>query len=389
MKSTRMLLTVLALALFAIPSLSNARTKLVTLPERADLIVNLQNPNYSLLTEEREVTLQKGNNTIDFSWSGVSIDKSSIHLTPLTHPGDGDDATKIISIGYPPNEDALTWLLYTPEARTERIRVTYLLYGIEKSSSYEMTVNQAEDQALFLQYFEMSNGSGEDLDDAAIRLHANEDWTRSVDANETRKFLSFKKKALPVNKLYITRPNMYSSRGEDGEIISMVYEINNTAEGGLGQFKLTQGKARIFGEENTGSTIFLGEDYMAETPVKEDAKLTLGTVKDILLKRRIMSDKRENQRKNTSDRVVMYDRKVHVRYEIENFKDKTSTVRVVETLPKDAVLLEIDKDGVTVERKSATELEITIELEPRPEDSGEEVPVREINFMYEVPDVIA
>ena len=389
MKSTRMILSVLALALLALPAISSARTKLVTLPERSGLIVNLQNPNYSLLTEEREVTLQKGNNTIDFSWSGVSIDKRSIHLTPLSHPGDGDDATKIVSIAYPPGEDALTWLLYTPQARTERIQVTYLLYGIGRETMYELTVNQAEDQALFLQYFQMANGSGENLDDTAIRLRPANDWERSVDANETRKFLAFKTKALPLKKLYITKPNMYSSRGEEGEIISMVYEITNSNKSGLGEFKLDQGKARIFGEEGTGSTIFLGEDYLKETAVKEDGKLTLGTVKDIVLKRRIMGDTRENQRKNTSDRVVLYDRKVHVRYEIENFKDKTSTVRVVETIPRDANIKEIDSDGVKVERKSATELEITIELKPRPEDDKEEVPVREVNFVFEVPDVIA
>ena len=50
----------LAGALIATPNATQARTKLVTLPERAKLIVNLEHPWRSILAEEREITLQKG-----------------------------------------------------------------------------------------------------------------------------------------------------------------------------------------------------------------------------------------------------------------------------------------------------------------------------------------
>ncbi len=370
------------------PSLALARTKLVTLPDRAKLVVNLENPNYSLLYEERDITLQKGTNYVDFSWQGVSIDKNSIQLSLMSHPGDGPEATKMISVAFPPNEAALTWQLYSPEARTETIRVSYLLYGVNREQSYEFTVNAAETQATFQQYFQMRNESGEDMDDAAIRIAQAEDWNRSVDSGETRRFLSFENRALPITKLYITKPQPYSNRGEDGEIISMVYEIENNETNGLGKFKLDSGKARIYSEDPDGSTIFIGEDYLAETAAGEKAQLSLGTVKDVVLKRRIMSDTQENRRYNSSKRVVLYDRVVHVRYEIENFKDKQATVRVVETLPVDAELVEIDNKNVTTERKSGQELEINITLDPRPADAKEEVPVREINMIYKVRDVV-
>src|SRR5690606_17704646 len=90
---------------------ASARTKLVTLPDRAELVVNLEHPSQSLLYEERDVTLQRGTNHIDFSWQAVSIDSGSIRLEVMSNPGDGPEATKIISVAFPPNESALTWEL--------------------------------------------------------------------------------------------------------------------------------------------------------------------------------------------------------------------------------------------------------------------------------------
>jgi len=365
-----------------------ARTKLVTLPDRAKMIVNLEHPDYSLLVEEREIALQQGANHIDFSWQGVAIDKNSIRLEILSHPGDGDDATKMISVAFPPNEAALTWQLYSPAARAERIRVSYLLQGIGRSSHYEMTVNPEETESEFRQYFQVANGSGEDFDAAVLRTRQGEDWERSIETGETRRFLAIQNAALPLKKIYSCSPAPFSDRGEDGEVISMVYEVKNDEASGLGEVKLDSGKTRVFSADPDGSTIFLGEDFLAETAVGEDVEIRLGTVKDIVLKRRIMSDKRENERRNRDDHVVLYDRVVHVRYEIENFKDKVSTVRVVEALPRDAELVEIDQEGVTSKREHSTKLEIMVDLDPRPEEEGAEVPVRELNFTYQIRDII-
>ncbi len=388
MKTLQILSAALIVSACSLQNTAHARTKLVTLPGRDAMRVNLEHPAYSLLSEERDITLQKGTNHIDFSWQGVAIDRNSIQLQLLSNPGEDTTATKVINVAFPPNEDALTWQIHSPEARTERIRVSYLLYGIDRRFSYEFTVNPEETEAVFQQYFRMSNGSGEDLDDTTIRIHRSDDWLRSVESGETRRFLSYENRELPVRKVYVTRPQPFSTRGEDGEIISLVYEIDNSREKGLGEFLLRQGKARIYSEDPDGTTIFIGEDGLEETASGETAELTLGTVKDVLLKRRIMSDRRENERRNTSRRTVLYDRVVEVRYEIENFKDKAAAVRVIETLMPDAVVEEISVDGIKQDRKSGTELELTIDLPARPSDS-EEVEIVEVTLRYRQPGVVA
>jgi hypothetical protein len=54
------------------------RVKLVTLPVRARVEIHLDNADAKLVEEEWIVTLLKGENRIDFSWSNVAIDKGTI-----------------------------------------------------------------------------------------------------------------------------------------------------------------------------------------------------------------------------------------------------------------------------------------------------------------------
>ncbi len=62
-----------------------ARVKMVSLPERGDVVIRLDNPAATLIEEERILALQKGLNRVDFSWKGVRIDPDSIRLTLIEY----------------------------------------------------------------------------------------------------------------------------------------------------------------------------------------------------------------------------------------------------------------------------------------------------------------
>ncbi|MFH0795121.1 MAG: hypothetical protein V2A74_13935, partial [bacterium] len=145
---------------------AGARVKLVALPDREKLAINLDNPSNTLVTEERVVTLQEGTNTIDFSWQNVSIDSSSIQLQILGHP----ESTKLINVAYPPNEAALTWQVYSPKATEERIRVYYLLSGLGREFSYRGVTDKEEKKVAVENHFRFINTSGEEFENADIRL---------------------------------------------------------------------------------------------------------------------------------------------------------------------------------------------------------------------------
>jgi len=363
-------------------STAQARTKLVALPERQTIALSLDNPFVNLVTEERVLTLQRGGNAVDFSWQGVNIDPGSIQIQMLDHPGENPESSKVLNVSYPPNENALTWEIFSPEARTERVRIYYLLNGFARLDSYQATVDKDEKSAVVKEYFRLSNLSGENLEDAKIGRGFGESWMKSLDNGETLKLLSFVNDTLPVTKLYIASPQPDSSRGDEGETISLVYQVRNEKESGFGEYKLPLGKVRIYQKDPDGTIVFLGEDMMKETPVKEKAELSLGQVKDVTLKRYIQDDKQINVTRNDSRNVVLFDRRVHVRYELQNFKKQPVTLKIIERMNDDWEIDELDAAGVRHEIKNNSELHIFVDLAPRPEDEKAEVPKKNVDFIY-------
>src|SRR5678816_1958968 len=138
----------LAVAGLMVGSAAQARVKLVALPERARVVVALSNPDATLIEEERLITLQKGVNKVDFSWRGVNIDASSIQVRALTHPAN----VVVLNTSYPPNENALIWEISSPAAQEERVRISYLLYGLNRDIVYR-AVAEPDEKALTLRNY--------------------------------------------------------------------------------------------------------------------------------------------------------------------------------------------------------------------------------------------
>ena len=68
----------MAAAVSALPATAMARIKLITLPVRERVEIQLDNPNATLVEEERIVPLVKGVNQVDFSWANTQIDPNTI-----------------------------------------------------------------------------------------------------------------------------------------------------------------------------------------------------------------------------------------------------------------------------------------------------------------------
>jgi len=336
-----------------------ARTKLVTLPERELLVTSLDNAAHPLIMEERELPLQAGTNQIDFSWQGVAIDADSVELEIV-----GNDDVRIISTGFPLSERALTWDVYSPDARTQRVRLSYTVRGIRQEASYELRLRDDERSGDFLQHLLIANQSGEDLHDALIRAPYLGEIGRSIRDGEVRRLLAARTDALPVEKLFISRPARQQFAGEDGETIQMVYEITNDEASGLGRGRLPSGKIRVFSEPDDASPVFLGEDTLPSTPPGQEAQAALGTVRDVTLERFLLSDRRINEKFNQARRVVLFDREQTIRYTLRNFKDEPVTLRIHETmLPVEWQATHGgDASAIRLERKSGTELLIEIDL---------------------------
>src|SRR6185436_12836678 len=86
-----------------------ARVKLITLPVRERVEIQLDNPNATLVEEERIVPLVKGENQVDFSWANTQIDPNTIVFRVVGPASKDDLEVKVVAVSYPPNEASLVW----------------------------------------------------------------------------------------------------------------------------------------------------------------------------------------------------------------------------------------------------------------------------------------
>ena len=357
------------------------RIKLVALPERAATVIRLDNPQATLIEEERVLTLQQGLNRVDFSWQGVSIDVDSIRLAVLDHPGE----VTLLNVSYPPQEAALVWEISSAQAWEERVRISYLLGNIDRLVAYKAIADKAEKVVDLDSYLVLRNFSGEDFDMARILLNYGEAFERGIANEETKRLLFFGQDQVPVTKVWTWDAGRLPWDPEqvpDKNIgIPVSYRIVNNTEHKLGEFALWPGKTRIFQDDGHESTIFLGEDVAKLTPVGEKAELYIGDSRDIVVTQRKMRDERINPRSNKNDKIVLFDMDEIVTAKIENFKDSPAVLTLIEHIPGQWEMLKFTLDGkkVEYEREDAFTIKLEIDLPGRSEKGPA---VRELVMHY-------
>ncbi|MHC5140034.1 MAG: hypothetical protein ACYSOF_09165 [Planctomycetota bacterium] len=380
---TKTILTILAV-LLAAAAVAQARTKLVALPERDATIIRLDNPAATLIEEERVLTLQKGLNKVDFSWKAVNIDPDSIRLTVLDHPAPKDDPTQgvtLLNVSYPPGEAALVWEIGSNGDYAETVRISYLLRNIDRLVTYKAVADKEETQLDLKSYLVLRNFSGEDFDNARVLLdYGDMPDELGIDHEETKRMLFLKAPEVPITKIWTwdaAKLPWDPEKHENKNIgIPVSYRIMNDADSGLGEFAMSGGKARLFQDDGSESTIFLGEDHTALVPVGQKTELYIGDSRDIVVTQRKQKDDRINLTKNDDKRVVLFDTDELITAKIENFKDKPATLTMIQRIPGQ---WEMKKCNMEYTKKDAGTLEFEIELPARDDDGPA---VKELEMRY-------
>ncbi|MHC4682485.1 MAG: hypothetical protein ACYTEK_27835 [Planctomycetota bacterium] len=354
----------MAIVLLLSCGLSQARIKLVALPERAATVIRLDNPQATLIEEERVLTLQNGLNKVDFSWKGVFIDADSIRLQALDHP----EQVTLLSVSYPPNEAALVWDISSGSDYAETVRISYLLSNIDRLITYKAVADKAETFVDLKSYLVLRNFSGEDFDKARVLLDYGEAFEQGIDHEETKQMLFLKSPQVPITKVWKFDAAVLPWDPEKLENqnvgIPVSYRIVNNDAGGLGQFALWGGKARLFQDDGHESTIFLGEDVTTLVPVGEKMELYIGDSRDIVVTQRKMTDAQIGVIRNNSQQIVMYDTDEEISAKIENFKDSPAVLTMIQHIPGQ---WDMEECNMEYEKKDAYTLEFEIQLPARTE----------------------
>jgi hypothetical protein len=333
-------LTMLAFTLGS--PLAHGRVKLVALPERARVIVSLTNPQATLMEEERLITFQKGVNQVDFSWQGVNIDAGSIQVRPLADP----KSVVVLNTSYPPNENALIWEISSPDAREERLRISYLLQGFNRDVVYKAVAAPDEKSLTLRDYLRLRNDSGEDLTDAEIGIGYGPVFKRSIAHQEVLEVLSERIESLPIKKIltWDAASQPWDPEYEKKTVgVPLSYVIKNDKQSKLGDHTLLPGKVRIFiktketpkkeGDQPGEGVTFTGEDWAQLTPVDREMKLFIGESRDVKVTQRKIKDERTNIRRNNKNQIVLNDTDEIYKIEIENFKKTLVDLVIVEHFP--------------------------------------------------------
>lgn len=324
----------LVLTLF-MPTLAEARIKLITLPVRERVEIQLDHDSATLVEEERIVPLVAGTNQVDFSWANTQIDPSTIVFRVLGPPDDQPGLggqmpeVNVLSVTYPPGENALVWQVSSNASTSVAVRISYLLGGLTKSFNYRAIAEYDESTLTLSQYIRVKNFAGEGYDDTEIFAGLGDTFLKPIGVNETKQMLVERFENIPVTKTYTADLHRFGwlDQSQYKLRVPMHYRLNNTTENELGQAALPAGKVRIFQKDSPdadATTAFLGEDFATHTPIGNRADLFLGVAQDIVVKRTIESRKDHRIAGN------LFDRRVTIKYEIENFKDQAVTLNLAE-----------------------------------------------------------
>jgi hypothetical protein len=314
----------------SLPMGAFARIKLITLPVRERVEIQLDNASATLVEEERIVPLVKGENQVDFSWANTQIDPQSIVFRVLAPVGGKNLDVKVLSVSYPPNEASLVWAVGSSDSGSARVRISYILGKLGKSFNYRAVASNDETTLSLSQYMRLQNFANEEFGSTGLWAGFGKEFLRPIGINETKEMLMAKFADVPVRKTYTCDPQEfgYLDQPQNKLRVPMHYVLTNDKANHLGTAALPYGKVRIFIEGNAPdkATTFLGEDWGKFTPIDDEMKLYLGVAQDIVVKRTI--------EKNNNMRIAgnLFDQEVVIKYEIENFKDKPVTLDVSENV---------------------------------------------------------
>jgi hypothetical protein len=184
-----------------------AGVKLITLPARERVEIQLE-----LVEEERVVPLARGANDVVFKWANTNIDKSSIQFRCLTDPGE----IKVLSVSYPPGENALTWQVFAPKAGSARVRISYIIGQLDKSFAYRAIAAN---------------------DEKTLTLWQGDRLERPIGINETKRLLASRFDDVPIRKTYTADFPRYGylDAGKRQLRIPMHYVLHNETGDGMGR----------------------------------------------------------------------------------------------------------------------------------------------------------
>jgi hypothetical protein len=141
---------------------------LSTVPDRDTVQLTIYNSeDLTLVRETRKVSFKRGANPLQFSWANTLIDPTSVELRFLTAP----DKLDVLDTTFPHDKpEMLYWNVQSELDGEATIEITYFTSGITWSADYVCVADADEETVRLEGFVRVTNHSGEEYEDAQVRL---------------------------------------------------------------------------------------------------------------------------------------------------------------------------------------------------------------------------
>jgi len=395
---TRALLACCLLLLASTPGIAK-NVDLATVPPRDSVQLTIYNSeDLTLARETRSLTLKKGLNQIQYSWANTLIDPTSVDIRPMEH----EDQIEILDTTFPGDKPQhLIWNIQSEIEGQVKFQVTYFTSGISWSADYVVITDLGETEMSFDGYVQIHNRSGEDYDNAQVRLvvgvvnlvekiaelarrhgiavpqpsapewdqmrkRAMHEAVQKADVGEAGRAPEIIKEGLSEYFIYTVEGRQTVSSGWSKRMLSFrarqvefdvlyrlrshqygprpvrFFLLKNDTEHKLGTTPLPNGLVRTFRDNGRDGLSFLGQQRILYVPIKEDIELNVGTDDEVIHKRTRIRVERFDFRFDNHGNVVGYSERQFWTEELWNHKTKASRVEVRHLIAGD---VDLDWEG--------------------------------------------
>jgi hypothetical protein len=158
----------LGVAMMLVAFSASARINVVTLPGRDSVQLTIYNSaDLAMVKETRVLTFRKGLNKLEFSWANTLIDPTSVEFRALSHA----DQVDVLDVSFPPRvTNTLEWRINSELAGEVKVEIRYFTSGISWSADYVAEASKDEKLMALAGNVRVNNRSGEDYENAQVRL---------------------------------------------------------------------------------------------------------------------------------------------------------------------------------------------------------------------------
>ncbi|MCA9400006.1 MAG: DUF4139 domain-containing protein [Candidatus Omnitrophica bacterium] len=159
---------IICFVLLGFSSGASAKVDLVTLPNRDSVQLTIYNSaDLTLARENRVLTLREGLNALQFSWENTLIDPTSLDLLPQKNA----DRIDVQYLTFPPRVKHIgLWNIHSQLKGDVPVEINYLTSGLSWRAFYLATLTPDERSMQLKGYVLVTNNSGEDYENAKVRL---------------------------------------------------------------------------------------------------------------------------------------------------------------------------------------------------------------------------